>query len=493
MKPEEFRQFARQGYNLVPLSLEVLADLDTPVSTYMKLAQQDSYSFLLESVQGGEQWGRYSIIGLAAQQRLEVWGNTFKIFANNELLSSEEVADPIAAIEDYKNQFKVAPIEGLPRFTGGLVGYFGHSTINYIYPDLNPEPTAGLDVPDVLLMLAKELVIFDNLTGKLLLITHVNPQETNALEIGKQRLKEIKHRLATSNLSGVLNQTTTDQPLAEPNLSFAKNDFLQAITHLQEKIAAKEVEQVVISQRRSLKLTTSPMQIYRALRCLNPSPYMYHLNFGGFYIVGSSPEILARVQEGEITLRPIAGTRKRGTTPAEDAALEAELLADVKENSEHEMLITLNEEDLKPLSQAGSIKLTATKIVEKYSHVMHLVSNLTGQLKPELTPLDVLKTTFPAGTLSGAPRRRALELLNELEPVKRGIYGGAVGYLSWEDNMDMAIAIRTLIIKDEEIYLQAGAGVVAESDPELEWQETLNKGQALIKAIEMAEGGLARL
>lgn len=496
MTPDTFAQLAAQGYNRIPLTREILADLDTPLSAYMKLAQQP-YSYLLESVQGGEKWGRYSIIGLPSHERIEVWGHHIQHWRDGACLRDEQVKDPLAEIEVFQQQFKVAPIAALPRFSGGLVGYFGHETIRYIEPRLaqsGREQQDPLQVPDILLMISEELVVFDNLSGKLLFITHVDPAQPEAYERGLERLESLEIQLRTATL------TTTSPGTGRPAIAeddfqsgLSEADFLQAVAKIKDYILAGDIMQCVLSQRMSHPYQAASLDLYRALRCLNPSPYMFHLHLDHFQIVGSSPEILARLEDNQVTVRPIAGTRKRGRTAEEDQALEEELLADPKERAEHLMLIDLGRNDVGRIAQTGSVEVTDSMTVEHYSHVMHIVSNVVGQLKPGLTAMDVLRATFPAGTLSGAPKIRALEILDELEPVKRGVYGGAVGYLGWHGTMDTAIAIRTAVIKDQQVHIQAGAGVVADSVPQLEWEETLNKGRAVLRAVAMAEQGLDNL
>ncbi|WP_114418105.1 anthranilate synthase component I [Marinospirillum perlucidum] len=498
MTPELFASLAAQGYNRIPVAREVLADLDTPLSTYMKLAQAP-YTYLLESVQGGEKWGRYSIIGLPSEERIEITGKTFTHWRAGEVLQREEVLDPLQRIEDFQASFKVAPLQGLPLFTGGLVGYFGHDTIRYIEPRLQNSPSANdkadpLEVPDILLMVSEEVVVFDNLSGKLYLITHADPNQEAPLETAYQRLEALEIQLRTATLTTTSPGTGRAQvEESDFKAGFSEQDFKQAVERIKEYILAGDIMQCVLSQRMSLPFQAQSLDLYRALRCLNPSPYMFHLQLDEFQVVGSSPEILARLEEGEVTVRPIAGTRKRGNSEKEDQALEKELLADPKEQAEHLMLIDLGRNDVGRIAQTGSVQVTDSMAVERYSHVMHIVSNVVGQLKPELTAMDVLRATFPAGTLSGAPKIRALEILDELEPVKRGVYGGAVGYLGWQGNMDTAIAIRTAVIKGGELHIQAGAGVVADSQPQLEWEETLNKGRAVFRAVAMAEKGLDNL
>ncbi len=472
----------------IPLVREVLADLDTPLSTYLKLAD-GPYSYLFESVQGGEKWGRYSIIGLPCQRVIRVSGNTIEQLEHGRIIASEQVADPLAWIEAYQQRFDVQIRDGLPRFTGGLVGYFGYDTIGYIEPRLRrdkPKPDP-IDTPDILLMVYEEVVVFDNLAGKLFLIVHVSPGEEAA---GKKRLDELEARLHSATPG--YRATPHQQAVSESDFvsGFTEAGFKQAVEKARQYIIDGDVMQVVLSQRMSIPYEAPPLDLYRALRTLNPSPYMYFLDLDDFHIVGSSPEILVHLEDGQVTVRPIAGTRRRGRDEADDLAMEADLLGDPKELAEHLMLIDLGRNDTGRVSKTGTVKLTGKMLVERYSHVMHIVSNVVGELQEGLSAIDVLRATFPAGTVSGAPKIRAMEIIDELEPVKRGIYAGAIGYLSWNGNMDTAIAIRTAVIKDGTLYIQAGAGVVYDSQPQLEWKETMNKGRAIFKAVEMAAAGL---
>jgi anthranilate synthase component I len=488
MIPEQFAELAQAGYNRIPVYREVLADLDTPLSTYLKLAS-GPYSYLFESVQGGEKWGRYSIIGLPSVEVLKVYGEKITITRSGEVVEEATAHDPLAFIEDYQTRFNAPDLEELPRFNGGLVGYFGYDTVRYIEPRLKPTcPPDKIGTPDILLMVSDEIVVFDNLRGKLHLIVHADPNEEGAYEKAQKRIDELESRL---------HRQTSDAPQTPPHLSgktvdesdfvsgFNQEKFEAAVGKIKEYVLDGDVMQTVISQRMSIPFEAPPLNLYRSLRVLNPSPYMYFLDLDDFHIVGSSPEILARVEDDEVTVRPIAGTRKRGATDAEDKALESELLADPKEIAEHLMLIDLGRNDAGRVSETGTVKLTDKMIVERYSHVMHIVSNVTGRLKENTSCLDVLRATLPAGTLSGAPKIRAMEIIDELEPVKRGVYGGAVGYLSFNGNMDTAIAIRTAVIKDQTLHIQAGAGVVADSVPRLEWKETMNKGRAIFRAVAM--------
>jgi len=474
-----------------PLVREVLADLDTPLSTYLKLANAP-YSYLFESVQGGEKWGRYSIIGLPCHSVIKINNRTIITEVDGTVVSEEQVDDPLTWITEFQKKYEMHDDENLPRFTGGLVGYFGYETIRYIEPRLDcenkPDP---LGTPDILLMVSEEVVVFDNLAGKLYIIVHVNPQDESALSEGEKRLQEIETTLRSS-----IPETPTHE-----SRSINEDDFVSGFTEEGYKSAVKkakdyivdgDIMQVVLSQRLTIPFHARPLELYRALRSLNPSPYMYYLNLGDHQVVGSSPEILVRLEDGEVTVRPIAGTRPRGEDEAGDKALEKELLADPKELAEHLMLIDLGRNDAGRVSVTGTVKLTDKMLVERYSHVMHIVSNVTGKLKPELDAMDVLRATFPAGTVSCAPKIRAMEIIDEMEPVKRGIYSGAVGYLSWNGNMDTAIAIRTAVIKDKQLSIQAGAGIVYDSVPENEWAETMSKARAIFRAVALAEAGLIK-
>lgn len=489
MTPEQFDAFAREGYSRIPVSREVLADLDTPLSTYLKLAAQP-YSYLLESVTGGEKWGRYSIIGLPCRTHVRVYGKRVTVERDGAILSEEEVADPLSWIEDYQAQFRVPEVPGLPKFTGGLVGYFGYDTIGYIEPRLarnnKPDP---IGTPDILLMLSEEVVVFDNLSGKLFIIVLADPSQEAARVLAEQRLKDIELQMR---------RPVPFPPPHRPH-EVDENDFVSGFTEEGFKAAVEKTRQyitdgdcmqVVLSQRLAIPFHARPLELYRALRMLNPSPYMYFLDLGDHQVVGASPEILVRLEDGEVTVRPIAGTRPRGRDEAEDKALEAELLADPKELAEHLMLIDLGRNDCGRVAEIGTVELTDKMTIERYSHVMHIVSNVVGELKQGMSAMDVLRATFPAGTVSGAPKIRAMEIIDELEPVKRGVYSGAVGYLGWQGNMDTAIAIRTAVIKDGTLNIQAGAGIVYDSVPENEWAETMNKGRAVFRAVALAERGL---
>ena len=498
----EFKSLAQQGYNRIPLMAEAFADLETPLSLYLKLAHgrgDGKNSFLLESVVGGERFGRYSFIGLPARTFLRATG--FGADAKTEVVRDGAVVEtalgnPLDFIAAYQKRFKVALRPGLPRFCGGLAGYFGYDAVRHIEKKLEHScPPDTLGCPDILLLQCEELAVIDNLSGKLYLIVYADPAQPEAYASAKKRLRELREALKYS----------VSAPQVRPSQSypaerdFAKADYLAAVERAKELIAAGDFMQVQVGQRIKKRYTESPLSLYRALRSLNPSPYMYYYHFGDFHVVGASPEILVRQEhtpEGQkITIRPLAGTRPRGATPEQDKATELELVNDPKERAEHVMLIDLARNDIGRIAKTGSVKVTEAFAVERYSHVMHIVSNVEGILVegPDGAPvgsMDVLRATFPAGTLTGAPKVHAMELIDQLEPTKRGIYGGACGYLSYAGDMDVAIAIRTGIIKDQTLYVQAAAGVVADSVPEMEWRETEHKARALLRAAELVEEGL---
>ena len=494
---EQFIQLAEQGYERIPVVYEILADLDTPLSAYLKLAE-GPYSYLLESVHGGEKWGRYSIIGLPCETIIKVRDEQIEISHQGKLIEQFSHADPLAWIEEYQQQYNspefLSEQSNLPRFTGGLVGYFGYETIGYIEPRLkNTHKDDPLGTPDILLMVSEELLVFDNLSGKLYLIVHAHLDESDvhsAWDKATQRLEALIKRLRQSDTAYKPNEQITRIKESDFVSGFTQDGFESAVKRIKDYIVEGDAMQVVISQRLSIPFKAPPLDLYRALRSLNPSPYMYFLDLDEFHIVGSSPEILTRVEDGKVTVRPIAGTRPRGKTAEEDKRLEQDLLSDPKELAEHLMLIDLGRNDAGRVSEIGTVKLTDKMIIERYSHVMHIVSNVEGELNKEMSTMDALKATFPAGTVSGAPKIRAMEIINELEPVKRGIYSGAIGYISWSGNMDTAIAIRTAVIKDKQLHIQAGAGIVADSIPRNEWDETMNKGRGVFRAVAMAEYGL---
>lgn len=485
-------ELGREGYNRVPIVREVVADLDTPLSTYLKIGRAPR-SYLLESVQGGEKWGRYSMIGLPCRHYISISGHDVKIGDGDRIVEQSACAEPLEAVAEFQSRFRCPALEGMPRFHGGLVGYFGYDTVRYVEKKLSKSQPADDEIgtPDIYLMVSEELVVFDNLSGRLLLVYHCDPAETDALKTANQRLDELEKKLReplSVHSLHVGQQTQAEEKDFRSATSQA--DYEASVERIREYIKAGDVMQTVLSQRMSVEFKAEPINLYRALRSMNPSPYMYYLDLDDFHIVGSSPEILTRLEDGVITVRPLAGTRPRGASEAEDQQLEAELLADPKELAEHLMLIDLGRNDVGRVASVSSVQLTEKMLVERYSHVMHIVSNVTGMLKPDMTALDLLAATLPAGTLSGAPKVRAMEIIDELEPVKRGIYGGAIGYLSWQGNMDTAIAIRTAVIKNETLYVQAGAGIVADSVPQTEWEETLNKGRAVMRAVALAQRGL---
>jgi anthranilate synthase component 1 len=486
MTETEYARIAAAGYNRVPLVLETFADLDTPLSVYLKLANQP-YTYLLESVVGGERFGRYSFIGLAANTRIEVRGYVCSEYRDGKLAGQATVEDPLAYVDAYLARFKAAQDERLPRFCGGLVGYFGYDTVRYIEKRLaRNDKRDELGAPDILLVVSEEIAIVDNLSGKLSLVVYARSEEPDAYARAQARL---------AHLVGKLREPVTlpadSVASSAPAVSgFGERAYHAAVERAKHYIREGDIMQVVPSQRMSKRYRATPMALYRALRTLNPSPYMFYFDLGDFHVVGASPEILVRLEGDAVTVRPIAGTRRRGATPAEDEALAKELLADTKERAEHIMLVDLGRNDVGRVAQTGTVRVTEQMVIERYSHVMHIVSNVEGKLRPGLRAIDVLRATFPAGTVSGAPKVRAMEIIDELEPVKRGIYAGAVGYLGFHGNMDVAIALRTAVVKDGMLHVQAGGGIVADSQPEAEWQETQNKAKALLRAAEMAESGL---
>jgi len=471
----------------IPISVEILADMETPLSVFKKLGNQP-YSYLFESVEGGEKWARYSLIGLPASTVIKVFNNEIQIWEDGKITEKIISEDPLKFLEEYQENIKVKVNEELPGFTGGLVGYLGYDCIRYIEPRLSqsnlPDP---LGTPDALFMLSEEVAVFDNLNNKLHLIVLSKSESKEDISSASQRLKELSDKLLTplvQNNSEEINNPVTEKDFVS---GFGEKEFKKSVEKIKEYIKAGDVMQVVCSQRMSVPFTSDPVELYRSIRHLNPSPYLYYLNLEEFHIVGSSPEILARLENGEVTVRPIAGTRRRGKDDIDDIAMEEDMVNDPKEIAEHLMLIDLGRNDIGRIAEPGTVEVTQKFGIERYSHVMHMVSNVRAKLRKGLKSMDVFRATFPAGTLSGAPKIRAMEIIDEFEPVKRGIYGGAIGYFSWQGNMDMAITIRTAIIKDEVLYIQAGGGFVADSDPELEWKESLNKGRAIFKAVEMVQ------
>jgi anthranilate synthase component 1 len=485
MNVEQFSQLAAEGFNRIPVMRTFLADVETPLSAYIKLAK-GAYSYLFESVQGGEKWGRYSIIGLPCRTLLKVCDDVVTIEVDGVVTETHTVDDPLAFVEAFKERYRAPELDGLPRFHGGLVGYFSYDCVRYVEPKLKAGVNKDIiGTPDILLMVSDEILIFDNLSGTLNFVIMANPDIDQAFDKAESRLDDLGCQL--------------EQPLpVQPPVNLQAEEraeqlfqshtgevaFADSVDTIKEYVLDGDTMQVVVSQRLSMDFDAEPLNLYRALRSINPSPYLYFVDLDDHQIVGSSPEILARLENNEVTVRPIAGTRRRGYTDDEDIALEKELLADPKEIAEHLMLIDLGRNDVGRVAKIGSVELSEKMIVERYSHVMHITSNVTGEIKDGLTAMDVLRASLPAGTLSGAPKIRAMEIIDELETEKRGIYGGAVGYLAWNGNMDTAIAIRTAVIKGGKVYVQAGAGVVADSVPSLEWKETMNKARALFRAVD---------
>ena len=485
---QQFQQQAAEGYNRIPLVQELLADLDTPLSLYLKLANRP-YTYLLESVVGGERFGRYSFIGLPCQTYLKAGGKHVDVYRNGEIVEQYE-GNPLHFIEAFHQRFNTPEIPGLPRFTGGLVGYFGYETIyhfeHFAHRFQHSDKPDTIGTPDILLMLSEELAVIDNLSGKIHLIVYADPAESGSYEKARARLEELRTQLRQTCAIPL----SLGSPVTEPEHETGEALYKSYVRKVREYILAGDCMQVVPSQRMKLKFTDNPLSLYRALRTLNPSPYMFYYDFGDFHVVGSSPEILVRRERDDIIVRPIAGTRLRGKTPAEDLAQEQDLLSDAKEIAEHVMLIDLGRNDVGRVSETGKVSVTEKMIIERYSHVMHIVSNVEGRLKPGISNMDVLAATFPAGTLSGAPKVRALEIIEELEPAKRCIYGGAAGCWGFNNDMDLAIAIRTAVIKSQTLYVQSGGGIVADSDEEAEWQETQNKARAVLRAAQMVQEGL---
>ena len=488
---ERFARLAAEGYNHIPVARELLADLDTPLSAYMKLAG-GKRTFLLESVLGGEKWGHYSFIGLAADTQIRVKDNLLRVQVGSKTVAEKTVRDPLREIEAFRRQYRVPRLPELPRFSGGLVGYFGYDCIRYIEPKAGgadkPDP---LDCPDILLLVCDRVVVFDNVSARVMLIVHADPAVDDAYAKAQHDLDILEKKLVKNELPRK-DAFASGIEVEEKSFvsGFSKDKFTRAVRRVKDYIVAGDVMQVVLSQRLSIPFKTAPLQLYRALRCTNPSPYMFHLRFDDFHVVGASPEVLTRLEEEVVSVRPIAGTRRRGAGEREDQELERELLSDPKELAEHLMLIDLGRNDVGRVAVPGSVRVTEKMSVGRYSHVMHIVSNVAARIREGVTAVEVLQNCFPAGTVAGAPKIRAMQIIDELEPVRRGVYAGAVGYLSWAGNLDTAIAIRTAVIKQDTLHIQAGAGIVADSDPDLEWEETMNKGRAIFRAVSLAEKGL---
>jgi anthranilate synthase component 1 len=485
---KQFEDYKSKGFNRIPIVFESLADLDTPLSVYAKLANLP-YSYLLESVEGGERFGRYSIIGLPSKKVFKINGREISIFYNQKLIETIEHENPLDYIDSYLKSFKIPEDVYLPRYSGGLAGYFGYETIQYIEPKLAKNYLEDkLGLPDVLLMLSDEVIVIDNVSGKLFLVNYIDPSLDNAYENALKKIDVLLAKLSKG--IGLRDESNFDH--SEPVSEFGEDHYKEAVDKIKNYIYEGDVMQVVLSQRMSQPFKYNPLSLYRSLRSLNPSPYMFFYHMEDHFVVGASPEILVRLENKKVTVRPIAGTRPRGKDEASDAALEKDLLSDPKELAEHVQLMDLGRNDIGRVSKAGSVNVTDNMMIERYSHVMHIVSNVEGLLRENLSAMDVLKATFPAGTVSGAPKVRAMEIINELEFSKRGVYAGAVGYLGFNGDMDVAIAIRTAVIKDNFLYVQAGAGVVADSIPQNEWDETKNKARAILRAVELVKTGLEK-
>jgi anthranilate synthase component 1 len=482
---DKFNTYKAEGFNFIPLVKSFDVGHETPLSIYQKLANLP-FSYLLESVEGGERFGRYSIIGLPSKKRIVIRDDVIEVIDQNQVIEKETTQNPLNFIQNYLSQFKVPHDLELPRFAGGLAGYFGYETIQYIEARLKHKKTKdAIGVPDILLMLSDELIVVDNVAKKIFIVSYADPSIKDAYALSVARLDKLYDQL---------HQSMKIEPLQTLNLTEAKSEFgeeafKKAVEKAKSYIFEGDIMQVVLSQRMSQKFEASPLALYESLRTLNPSPYMFYYHMDDHHVVGASPEILVRLEDETVTVRPIAGTRPRGKTEEEDKKLEKELLADPKECAEHVQLMDLGRNDIGRVSQSGTVKVTDNMTIERYSHVMHIVSNVEGTLKPNMHAMDVLKATFPAGTVSGAPKVRAMEIIHELEPSKRGIYAGAVGYLGFDGDMDVAIAIRTGVIKNKMLYVQAGAGIVADSIPHNEWVETQNKAKAVLRAAEIVQSG----
>lgn len=488
MQDLNYEALRKAGYNRVPVVREVLADTETPLSIYLKLANT-TYSYLFESIQGGEKWGRFSIIGLQSNIVLRVVERKITVEKDGVVTESLEVDDPFPFIAEFKNRYRVAGLPSGTSFGGGLVGYFGYDTVRYAEPIIGKaRGKDDLATPDILLMVSEEVIVFDNLKGTISFVINADPNNEGSFKKAQSRIDSLQNELKSPLQLPVVDPRSAKRPI---NFShhFTQENFETSVNTIKDYIDAGDVMQVVISQRMSASFDGDPLNVYRALRYLNPSPYMVYFDLGDHHIVSSSPEILARVEDKKITVRPLAGTRKRGLTEDKDQALEQELLNDTKELAEHLMLIDLSRNDSGRVSKVGTVNVARQMFIERYSHVMHIASIVESELSEDKSALDVLRSTLPVGTLSGAPKVRAMEIIDQLEPEKRGVYGGAMGYLGWNDNMDMAIAIRTAVIKDGRLNVQAGAGIVADSVANLEWEETLNKAQAIVRAVELAVTG----
>lgn len=486
---EQFTLLARQG-NLIPVFREILADMETPVSAFRKI-DDGSSAFLLESIEGGEKWARYSFLGSGPARIFRCRERYFEVVCGNQVEESGQSDDPLAELQRLLASYRPVEVEGLPRFFGGAVGYLGYDMVRFVedLPDRNPRDS---DNWDACFLLTEGLLIFDNMQQKIKVVCNVLLEEDEDPQLayarGLERIDHLIDQLRRPLPHRIAGQCEVDEQQLTAN--FTPEAFCAAVEGCKEYIRAGDIFQVVLSQRFEGHLQADPFDIYRALRTINPSPYMYFLRFDDNLVVGASPEVLVRKEGNQVEVRPIAGTRPRGLTAEDDRCLETELLADPKERAEHIMLVDLGRNDVGRVARGGSVEVTELMVVERYSHVMHIVSNVRGILRDGLDAFDVFRAAFPAGTLSGAPKIRAMQIIDEFEPHRRGVYGGAVGYFSYSGNMDLAIAIRTLLIENQRILLQAGAGIVADSDPEMEYQETLNKARGVRRAIDMANRGL---
>ena len=488
---EQFRELALQG-NLIPVARQILADMETPVSAFRKI-DSGNYAFLLESVEGGEQWGRYSFLGSNPGLVVCARGERIERLEGHGVEVLDGVRDPFAALQQILGRYRAVAVPGLPRFTGGLVGYLGYDTVRHL-ERLPSTATGDLGLPDALFLLTDTLLIFDNVTHRITVVSNAIVQDQSAQEI-ERTYRESQQKIdaiiaALRRPVGAPPSLAGRAAAAEPDSTFSRQDFCAAVCRAKEYIQAGDVIQVVLSQRLAIRTSADPFDVYRALRVVNPSPYMYYLRLGDLKIVGSSPEMLVRLEGDHIDLRPIAGTRARGATEDEDRRLAAELVADPKERAEHIMLVDLGRNDVGKVAQVGTVTVPDLMTVERYSHVMHLVSRVRGLVEPGQTAFDVLRACFPAGTVTGAPKVRAMEIIEELEPVRRGPYAGAVGYMSFSGNLDTCITIRTIVFSGGLAMIQAGAGIVADSDPEREYEETMNKARGMRRAIQLAETGL---
>ena len=485
LSKEEFQSYVDSGFNIIPVVEDLLLENQTPLTIYSQISDK-SNTFLLESVEGGDKWSQYSIIGFNCSDTIKVTGNVIEL-KNGDEISSFSSDDPLSEIQKITSSFKSADINNLPRFYGGYVGFFAYESARYAEKKIADLPAKESKfqehMPEIFLVKAEQLVVYDNFKNTAQVIFNADPSK-HSYEIVKNQINEMK---ASFSSASTLAEITFKDPksLKHFESNFKKEEYLEAVNKIKNYIKEGDVFQVVLAQDFYSKFDLNPFDLYRAIRKLNPSPYMYFLDLEECQVVGSSPEILVRLENDKLTLRPIAGTRKRGKDPEEDKQNEDDLLNDPKELAEHLMLIDLGRNDVGRVSEIGSVKVTDKMVIEKYSHVMHIVSNVVGTLSKDLDYLDALKASLPAGTLSGAPKIRAMEIINELEPSSRGIYGGAIGYISWNGNIDTAIAIRTAVIKDKMIHVGAGAGIVADSIPENEWLECIQKSKAFVDALEM--------